>query len=233
MVVRAVILDFGGTLADGHINWDEYHRGIQGLLKGLGFSVELTRLKRAITAALGRLEKIRARGEELTLEEVYAHALSKLGIPEEEDTLRMIHDLFRRHFKTTLYPCVEEVLEELSRRYRLALLSNTMSDTPRIVLQQTELIDHFEVVVCSSDLGIRKPNPRIFSYVLEKIGVDPGEAVHVGDGVDTDMEGASRAGIRAIWIRGPEASSWTGLTISSVCELPDLLAQIDNRRRST
>jgi len=228
MVVRAVILDFGGTLADGHIDWDEYHRGIQGFLKGLGFSVELSRLKRAISAALVRLEKVRARGEELTLEEVYAYALSKLGIPAEEETLRMIHDLFRRHFKTTLYPCVEEVLEELSGRYKLALLSNTMSDTPRIILQQTGLIGHFEVVVCSRDLGMRKPNPRIFSYVLEKLGVEPGEAVHVGDSVEADMEGASRAGIRAIWIRGQEASSWTGTTIRSVCELPELLAQIDD-----
>ena len=228
MVVRAVILDFGGTLADGHIDWDEYHRAIQGLLKGLGFSIELRRLKRAITAALVRLEKVRARGEELTLEEVYAHALSKLGIPEEEETLGMIHDLFRRHFKTTFYPCTEEVLEELSNRYRLALLSNTMSDTPRTVLQQTGLIDHFEVVVCSRDLGIRKPNPQIFDYVLGMLGVESGEAVHVGDSVEADMEGASESGVTAIWIRGSEGANWTGLAIRNICELPAFLGNLND-----
>lgn len=227
MVVRAVILDFGGTLADGQIDWDEYHASIQGLLKGLGFSIKLSRLKRAISTALGRLEKVRARGEELTLEEVYAHALAKLGVPAEEETLRMIHALFRSHFKTTLYPCVEEVLRELSGRYKLALLSNTMSDTPRIILQRSGLIDHFDVVVCSSDLGIRKPNPHIFQYVLERLGVEPEEAVHVGDSVEADMEGASRAGIRAVLIRGPDASSWRGLTIKSVCALPEFLIKID------
>ena len=140
----------------------------------------------------------------------------------------MIHSLFRRHFKTTLYPCVEEVLSELSKRYKLAMLSNTMSDTPRIVLQQTRLIRHFDVAVYSRDLGIRKPNPRIFQFVLEKLGVEPGEAVHVGDSVDADMEGASRAGIRAIWIKGPEATTWTGLTIGSICELPEFLANLDD-----
>ncbi len=226
MVLRAVILDFGGTLADGQIDWDEYHRAIQGLLKGLGFSVELGRLKRAITAALERLETVRARGDELTLEEVYAYALSKLGIPQDEGTLGMIHDLFRGHFKTTFYPCTEEVLEELSKRYRLALLSNTMSDTPRIVLQQTGLINHFEVVVCSRDLGVRKPNPKIFDYVLGRLGVEPKEAVHVGDNVEADMEGASAVGITSIWIMGSEKSSWTGLAIRNICELPILLAQI-------
>jgi 2-haloalkanoic acid dehalogenase type II len=227
MVVRAVILDFGGTLADGHIDWDEYHRSIHGLLKGLGFSIELGRLKRAINASLERLEKVRARGDELTLEEVYAHALSKLGIPQDNETLGLIHDLFRRHFKTTLYPCTEDVLEELSKRYKLALLSNTMSDKPRIVLQQIGLIDHFEVVVCSRDLGIRKPNPQIFSYVLEKLGVEPEEAIHVGDSIEADMDGASSAGITAIWIRGSEEAGWTGLAIGSICELPALLAQVN------
>ncbi|MFQ6053963.1 MAG: HAD family hydrolase [Candidatus Bathyarchaeia archaeon] len=232
MIIKAVILDFGGTLADGSIDWDEYHRAIQGLLKGLGFSVKLSRLKRAISASLERLERVRARGDELTLEEVYAHALSRLGVPAEEETLRMIHDLFRAHFKTTLLPGVEEVLGELSERYRLALLSNTMSDTPRIVLQRTGLIDHFDLVVCSSDLGIRKPNPRIFHYVLERLGVEAGEAVHVGDSVEADMEGASRAGIRGIWIRGSEPSSWNGPVIESVSELPKLLTEMDDDPRS-
>jgi len=227
MVVRAVILDFGGTLADGHINWDEYHTAIQGLLKGLGFRIGISRLKKAIAAALERLQKVRAREQELTLEEVYAYALSKLGIPAEEETLRMIHSLFRSHFKTTLYPCVEEILSELSKRYKLAMLSNTMSDTPRITLQQTRLIRYFDIAVCSRDLGIRKPNPRMFQFVLEELGVEPEEAVHVGDSVDEDMEGASRARIRAIWIKGPEASSWTGLTIGSICELPEFLAKLD------
>lgn len=228
MVVRAVVLDFGGTLADSHIDLDEYHRGILGLLKVLGFRVGMSRLKKAITAAFERLERVRARGEELTFEEVYAHALSRLGVPAEEETLRMIHALFRRHFKTTLYPCVEEALRRLSKRYKLALLSNTLSDTPRIVLQQSRLIDYFDVVVCSRDLGIRKPNPRIFLYVLKKLGVEAEEAVHVGDSLEADVEGASAAGMRAIWVRGAEASSWTGTAIRSVCELPELLAKLDD-----
>ena len=228
MVVRTVILDFGGTLADGRIDWDEYHRAVQGLLGGLGFSVELDRLKRAISASLKRLERTRAKGEEMTLEEVYAHALNRLRIPADGETLGMIHGLFRSHFKTTFFPCVEDVLEELSGRYKLALLSNTMSDTPRVVLRQTGLIRHFDIVVCSSDLGIRKPNPRIFQHVLERLGVGPEATVHVGDSVEADMEGASQLGIRAILIRGPEASAWTGLAIRSICELPRLLAQIES-----
>jgi len=228
MTLRTVILDFGGTLADGRIDWGEYHKAIQGLLKGLGFSVEMRRLKRALAAALDRLERVRARGEELTFEEVYAHALSRLGVPAEEETLERLHDLYRRHLRTTLYPCVEEVIGTLSKRYRLALLSNTMSDTPRIILRRSGLLGHFDAVVCSRDVGIRKPNPRIFLYVLEKLGVKPEEAVHVGDSVEDDMEGASRAGIKAILIRGPGTSRWAGPSVASVCELPRIIAEFDD-----
>ena len=53
MVVKAVILDFGGTLASGQIDWGEYHLAIQGLLKGMGFPVGLKELKKAIGSSLG------------------------------------------------------------------------------------------------------------------------------------------------------------------------------------
>jgi len=227
MVVRAVVLDFGGTLADGHIDWDEYHRAIQGLLKALGFSIDMSRLRRAIAAALDRLERIRARGEELTFEEVYAHALSRLDVPPDEGTLEMVHGLFRRHFETAIYPCVEEVLRRLSKRYKLGLLSNTLSDTPRIALQQARLMGYFDVVALSRDLGFRKPHPRAFLHILERLGFEAEEAVHVGDNVEADMEGATAAGMRAIWVRGADEPSWTGFTIRSICDLPELLARLE------
>jgi putative hydrolase of the HAD superfamily len=227
MVIRAIVLDFGGTLADGHIDWDEYHRAIQGLLKALGFSIDMSRLKRAIAAAIDRLERIRARGEELTFEEVYAHALSRLDVPPDEGTLKMIHGLFRQHFETTIYPCVEEVLRRLSKRYKLALLSNTLSDTPRIALQQARLLGYFDVVACSRDLGVRKPNPRAFLHVLKRLGFEAEEAVHVGDRVEADVEGALETGMRAIWVRGADDSSWKGITIRSICELPEILVRLE------
>jgi len=227
MVIRAIIFDFGGTLAEGSIDWDEYHMAILRLLRSEGYDVEMTRLRKAIGASLERLESVRSGGRELRLEEVYSYALSMLGICPDDDMLRAIHDLFRRHFETTFYPCVDDVLRELSARYRLAVLSNTMSDTPRIMLQETGLIGYFDLVVCSSDLGIRKPDPRIFQYVLDKLGVAAGEAVHVGDEVETDIAGATKAGIRAILVKRSEYPAWSGPTIRSIRELPKMLSEID------
>ncbi len=227
MVFRAVILDFGGTLSEGGIDWNEYHEAILKTLKALGHEIDPSRLKKAIRVALNELEKVRARGEELTFEEVYGSALSRLGVPPEEETLDAIHEVFRRHYRQDLYPCIDNVLSRLSERYVLALISNTMSDQPRLILERTGLARHFDVIVCSRDLGVRKPNPRIFEHVLGRLGVDPEEAVHVGDSVEADMEGASNAGLTPIWIRRPEPRPWAGHSISSVCDLPEFLKGLD------
>jgi len=227
MKIRAVILDFGDTLASGSMDWDEYHIAIRGILKGFGYHVELVRLKKSIRGALDELARVRARGDELTLEEIYGSALSRLRINANKEILEAIHDAFKRHYESSFYPCTEDVLLELSQRYKLAMLSNTMSDKPRLQLEEAGLDGMFKVMICSRDLGIRKPNPKIFEYVLKELGVAPGEAVHVGDSVEADMEGALGVGITPVWINTPGQGYWSGYAIASICELPEFLKKIN------
>jgi putative hydrolase of the HAD superfamily len=227
MKVKAVFLDFGGTLAYGGIDWDDYHRAVRILLASLGYDIEQSRLKKAIRASLQELRRHRAKGLEKTNEEIYGAALRRVGIPADDDTLEMIHDAFKRHYISTFYPCSEETLRRLAERYKLALISNTMSDQPREMLEETGLDSLFEIIICSRDLGIRKPNPAIFKYVMDEVGVLPGETVHVGDSVEADMEGASDSGITPIWIRTPDQGSWSGHAISSICDLPRFLEKME------
>jgi HAD superfamily hydrolase (TIGR01549 family) len=227
MVLRAVFLDFGGTLADGSIDWDSYYEALLGLLRGFGHSVEMRELRRAMGGALSELERARNRNVELTFEEIYASALTKLGVHPEDEALLSIHATFRQHYRSDLYPCVEEVLEALSRRYELALISNTMSDNPRRVLERANLLGYFRVAICSRDLGIRKPDPRIFEQVLREVGVESGEAAHVGDSVEQDMIGASNAGLIPIWVRNEGSEPWPGYAISSICELPEFMNRLE------
>jgi len=225
--IKAVILDFGGTLTEGGLDSDPYHDELRSYLASQGHEVELADLNRAIKDALGRLERVRSRGRELTFEEVYADALTRLGVPPGDEALRAMHDIFKRHYSNSFHPCAGRVLDELSRRYKVALLSNTMSDQPRVCLAEEGLDRHFALIVCSRDLGVRKPNPRIFRHVLRELGVEAEEAVHVGDNIEADMEGAEAAGITPIWIRSPDSPPWHGYSIDSLCELPDLLRRIE------
>ena len=226
MKVNAVFLDFGGTLAYGGIDWEEYHRAVRVLLASLGYDIEAKRLKKAISASLQELRRHRAKGLEKTNEEIYGAVLRRVGIPADDDTLKMIHDTFKKHYISSFYPCTEETLKKLAEKYKLALISNTMSDQPREMLEETGLANLFEIIICSRDLGIRKPNPAIFKHVMAEVGVLPGETVHVGDSVEADMEGASTSGITPVWIKAPDQGFWSGHAISSFCDLPQFLEKM-------
>ncbi len=225
--IKAVLLDFGGTLGEGGLDWDSYHRSIQAYLSSLGHGVALKQVKQALASALAKLERRRSKGLESTFEEVYSWFLAELGIPPNGETLEWLHRNFKNHYKNSFYPCVEAVLEELSTRYKLALVSNTMSDQPRELLAERGWDRFFQEVVCSRDLGVRKPNPEIFWTVLERLGVDPSNAVHVGDSVEADMKGAQAAGLLGVWVRNPGQPAWSGHAVDSICQLPDLLRQLD------
>jgi putative hydrolase of the HAD superfamily len=227
MTFKAVILDFGGTLANGDLDWDPYHEAIRIILTGNGYYVEMGELKRALRGAIQELNKVRARGKERTFEEVYSMFLRRLGIPDDTELLKLLHDNFKEHYKTEYFHCVEDVLKELSSRYKVALLSNTMSDQPRELLQHSGLDKYFDLIICSRDTGVRKPNPEIFRLVLSKLGVEPAETVHVGDSVEADMYGAQDSGIIGVWIRSPEQPLWNGYAIDSICDLPRLLREME------
>src|SRR6185369_11929590 len=61
----------------------------------------------------------------------------------------------------------------------------------------TPLVDF---IIISAEVGVRKPDPRIFQMALDKAGVRPEEAIHVGDLPEEDAEGARRAGVRPVLI---------------------------------
>jgi putative hydrolase of the HAD superfamily len=98
------------------------------------------------------------------------------------------------------YEDVEPVLRTLrARGIKLGIISNWDTRLRRISdgLGLTPMVDF---LVISAEAGVRKPSPGIFELALEKAGVRPEEAVHVGDLPEEDGEGARRAGVRPVLI---------------------------------
>ena len=101
----------------------------------------------------------------------------------------------------TLYPDAEPLLELLGARYPLGLVSNGPSELQRPKIEKFSLERHFEVVVVSGELGVRKPDPAIFAIALEALGVSPQRAVFIGDNPTDDIGGAhAPPGLPAIWV---------------------------------
>ena len=70
------------------------------------------------------------------------------------------------------------------------------------LLEELGWLDRFAVVADSGRLGFEKPDPRIFAYACEALGVPAAQVVHIGDSRSADVEGALGVGMRAIWFRG-------------------------------
>ena len=81
-----------------------------------------------------------------------------------------------------------------------AVLTNGPPDIEELKLLQTGLADEFQVVAVSGTLGVGKPDPMAFTYVLDQLGVSPERAVMVGDSWSRDIQAAHAVGMHAIWV---------------------------------
>jgi putative hydrolase of the HAD superfamily len=111
------------------------------------------------------------------------------------------------------------------RGYQLGIISNLRSDMLQIC-QRLGIGPYVDFVINSAEVGSEKPSPNIFRAALERAGVAPHQAVHVGDQHRSDVLGARSVGIHAVLIdRGgyhPEANDCT--RIASLSDLASVLA---------
>jgi putative hydrolase of the HAD superfamily len=199
-VVKAVLLDALGTL----VELQPPAPRLQRLLGQLGFEVSEERAAAGFAAEIAyyldhhlegsdpeRLERLRDRCAEemrraLELPEL-DHATARRAMLEALE--------FRR------YPDVLPALAELRERgLTLVIVSNWDCSLPEWLRPAgiTELVDG---VVTSAEVGAPKPDPRVFERALAIAGVAAVEALHVGDKLDNDVEGAGAAGVRAVLLQ--------------------------------
>lgn len=101
-------------------------------------------------------------------------------------------------------PDAHGVLRWLKDRNKLIGLICNTGHTPgfgiRKFLEKESVAEYFDLMLFSDEVGIRKPNPRIFQIAAKKLNVKPHEVVHVGDNLKSDVWGAKNAGLKAIYL---------------------------------
>ena len=101
--------------------------------------------------------------------------------------------------QSILLPNALETVARIAERLPVAIVTNGITDIQRSRLALSPLKDHVTEVVISEEVGISKPRPGIFEIALDRLGVKAGEALMVGDGVNSDIRGANNALIDACW----------------------------------
>jgi 2-haloalkanoic acid dehalogenase type II len=243
---EAIIFDLGSTLL--HFEGDEatYHRANEALCRHLiecGLPLEGERF---LADFWQRMQEYRQDRDNEFIEYTTAYILrtllSEYGIQDLPDgliqpALKSFYSISQAQWRveTDTAP----VLETLRREgYRLGLISNASDDADvQALIDQSGIRGFFEQIITSAALGIRKPNPRIFHYVLDKMGIEPERSVMVGDTLGADILGAQNAGMSSIWVtrRASKAANSAHLetirpwaVVENLKELPLLLASLSS-----
>lgn len=102
--------------------------------------------------------------------------------------------------KNTVYNA-RKVLEKLKTTYKMVLVSNFYGNI-HTILEDFGLLCYFEQIVESSVVGIRKPDPAIFTLGVEALNLPPNQVVVVGDSYGKDILPAHSIGCHTVWLRG-------------------------------
>ncbi len=133
--------------------------------------------------------------------DMYRYLCRLCGLEHDEDAMaRDVYSCYTQGRFWAPYPDVRETLIQLKRAgLRLGIISN-WDPALRGVIREMSLAPFFEDIVCSADVGYRKPDAIIFKIAMERMGLAPDVCLHVGDLPEADGEGATAAGITPIII---------------------------------
>lgn len=208
--MKAVIFDLGHTLIDYHSDWKEpeawavsrTYKLIEGrkgrVPRESDFMEELHRLLEAAR------QKRKREMVEVPLESILEECLHRFECEHDpglmERSLEIFYEALLEHRR--LIVGVREMLTALDGKYSLGLISDVAwglpSHFPLRDMRHYAIDRFFDDMVFSTDVGLRKPNPRIFEISLKKLGVRKEEAIYIGNSLQADIRGAMSAGIRSV-----------------------------------
>lgn len=220
-MIRAVFFDFYGTLAD----WPTAEGLQQAAAAAEGIAVEQAAITAGYRTANAYMDEENARRpvqqrtqpeRDAFFAEYERRLLADAGAPDVslDASFRVWQRVRGAPDELTLLPDARPALEELrSLGLTLGVISN-MGLELNGLLERLGIGGHLPVRSCTASAGVSKPHPRIFQLALAQAGARPDEAVHIGDSIPADVEGARGAGITPVLVqRTPGPSAPDGVTV--------------------
>jgi putative hydrolase of the HAD superfamily len=199
-VIEAVLFDWNNTLVQ--FTWDDdlLDEGHRAGLAAAGSEQDAA----AFTARYRELVL-----KEATPNDDYGDLLRELGVDDADSFIDAEHEVWGPAHEAL--SSAQALLDSLrSRGLKTGLVANSWPDPARLLRADVEafgLAEQLDVIVFSEEIGFRKPQPEIFLHALGQLGVEPENAMFVGDRLDTDVQGAAQVGmatVQALWFRADD-----------------------------
>ncbi len=158
--------------------------------------------------------------------DVVHNVFYRVGMFERfDDFFERVFEVFEDPGSWKLFPETESTLARLRERgMELGIISNFDSRLFS-VLRGLGIAQAFDTVTISSLSQAAKPAPKIFQLALDKHAVDPEEALHVGDSLRDDVEGATKAGLHAVLL--DRQGRHQGAEVQTIRTLEELLPYVE------
>lgn len=195
-----VLFDLNGTLAVDYDRFgpgEDFHATYRALGGAALASVAVERyVRRGLEALMARYD-VALTGPFPDME----HFLAEAGVPPGRERA-LLAEVVAAHEQGRIPTDRRGVLERLAMTHRLGLVSNLWGPAghARAALEAAGVAGLFEVLVFSCEVGMVKPDPRLFALALEVLKTDPRQAVFVGDDPVRDIAGAAAAGMATVLV---------------------------------
>ena len=91
-----------------------------------------------------------------------------------------------------------EVLDYLKNKYTLHIITNGFEEIQTKKMESSNILQYFDKVITSESVGVKKPNPKVFTYALELANANNKNSIMIGDSIEADIDGALNVGMKAI-----------------------------------
>jgi putative hydrolase of the HAD superfamily len=228
--VRAVLFDLDDTLFDHH---NSARAALREVHRAHASGADFAELERHHIRYLEEMhvEVLAGRiGLDDARRERFRRVFAALGVSLDAGDVDAVASAYRTGYLAARRALdgAPELLAAVRRHARVAIVTNNLLDEQRGKLEHCGLAPFVDALVVSDDVGVSKPDPRIFRIALDRVGAAAADAVMVGDSWGNDVVGARAARIRAVWFnpgRRPMPADPPGVAdIHSLTPAGDVLA---------
>jgi putative hydrolase of the HAD superfamily len=213
----SVTFDLWDTLINDQAGYDQKRRalrcnGMVSVFESYGLRVSPDRVFSAYDASVGWLQVAWLTHREIApvdqAKRIATEAVGKL--PNDKELVQGLEEVYVNAVLDLPPRLSDDAVETLQgmqgRAAKIGLVCNIGRSSGRVLrelLKKLHVLDFFDATIFSDEIGIRKPDRRIFEIAAERLGVEISSVIHIGDHPEADVWGAKQVGMRALLLELP------------------------------